>query len=559
MLVALALACFFSLQVLAAPPKFEVRANRSEISLNETVTLSLVIRDGSYQNLDLPMQNSYYQVISQSTNTNISVVNGQIAPERTIKLVIKPNFVGKMIIPEISVDIKGKPHKSKPITINVIDSPTPKTQSANNQGAIQSQGSIFALTTVNKNEAYKNEQIKLTLKVYHKGNLKEFKIPPNDLDNFLKEQVDEVAEYRSIFNNQHYITTEIQYIIFPLKSGVLEIPAIKIEGSMVTDTSIFDPRDPFSLLAGSFPSLKPIIFDSEPVKITVKDLPPAPAGFSGYVGDLSVNHRLDRKEVAKGEAVTLTTNIYGTGNVAFLDDDFISKTSQYNVFKDKESTTSQIENGIKYSHLTHKSAIVPRKSAKVSIDLKPLINFNPKTKKYEYHGKRNFMIDVKGVAASDKEYKKQAKIKAKKLDKPKEILNISADQIAVFKTQQIPMPIAIAILLILNFIALGVYIYKYSKSFNKSYVESKKIRFSEFEKSIKNADSIAEISTIMKDAVAKFYKAFDGQVENPDLLSRINDFFNRCDQSNYALVAMGIDDIRASSISLLKELKQYRG
>lgn len=90
------------------------------------------------------------------------------------------------------------------------------------------------------------------------------------------------------------------------KAGNLTIAPLEMEAEIVTGRSL-----------GFFgqPTTERIALKSNPLKLTVRELPkPAPASFTGAVGQFRLESKLSQNEVSAGQPVTWTLILKGTGN-----------------------------------------------------------------------------------------------------------------------------------------------------------------------------------------------------------------------------------------------------
>lgn len=575
------LGCFLSVSA-ATKYIFESSVDRKKIALNATVTLTLTVNYKSYTDLQFPQETEDYKVISQLKSSRMQYVNGVVTQEKNIQFYLQPKHPGEMQIPAASVRIEGALYETEPIIVNVLnkfEKQKPKTNnrqresiyrsSGNNNNSRQNIRDPFSKALVSRLSPYKNEQILLRLKVYHRGNLESLNIPIVNLDNFVQEQVKDAREYKETVDGVQYLVYELSYILFPIKSGQIVIPPAIFKAQVID----INPYDPFANFFGSG-SKRGIEIKSNPITLNVKDLPAgAPKGFTGYVGDLTMKSSLSKKDVETGEATTLNTTIYGNGNLNLLNLDFVENSKQYNFFKDSTNQNSEIENQRKYSRITMKAAVIPKKAGKIGIKINPLISFNPILKKYEEHGRIEFTVNVKqgtdnsntSNLDSNEEYKGFRD--AQQSINSNEILTISNEQIADGLSTKINPWLLIFIFIFINLAALASYLYKFlnHKLEDPRTQNSNQIKFSDYEKTLKKVISIEDLSKTMKDLsnqienkIKASNNGFDAEHANK-IREDIEMLLKECDAVNYGQGSADLGALQLSAISIVKDLRSCYG
>lgn len=558
--------CTFALTAKAV--SFSATVNENEFAWNEVIELSLDIDGEKYQNLQMRFNTDDYKMISQNTSNHIEITGGQVKKTKKLIFGLLPKHPGDVVIAPISIDIDGENFTSEEIKVKVYG---PDEMGTKKQNIKDSNRPIVALE-VTKLNPYKHEQVLLKFKIYHRATIRGVNLPAMELDDFYKEALPDSKSYSEVINGLEYVVDEIDYILFPLKAGKIVIPAVTIEGSLV-ESPDYDPTDPLSVFASAFVVEKPIMVRSNELVLNVRDLPAgAPAGFTGYVGDLSMNTNIDKNKLKEGESLTLTTRVYGNGNFSFLNLDPVPKSSRYSVFADKDQVSSEIDKMVKFSQLTQKTAIVPNKAGRISLETKPIVSFNPILRKYETHGAKNFVVDVmkaSGKMPRQTENKNGLSIpglgngKEPKpaLDVNKEILHLSVEQVMHSKHSRVPTLYPLLVLLLINLIGFGpLLLTSVMRQFGilqdqKS--SSFKLKLSELNKQIGESESLADVSVIIKDVIANLER--EGLLNHSDaeFRERVDKFVEKCDQGNYGLVSITVDDLKDDGIKLLKELKKH--
>lgn len=216
----LILLLFVSPFTLAANVKASI--DKTEIVLNETINLTIT-SDGS-DAPDLEPLKNLFDILGIQESREAVYVNGQTTSFRRWTINLKPITQAKgIVIPPINL---GQ-DKTDPITIKLIDQPTNVV--ANGHDILKVE------TTLNKDSAYVQEQLVLTLRiyaadgqVYRLNNL----IPPA-LDVNIKQLNN--TQHEEQINGIHYSIIERSYAISPQKSGQLKIPSFALTALVKED------------------------------------------------------------------------------------------------------------------------------------------------------------------------------------------------------------------------------------------------------------------------------------------------------------------------------------
>jgi hypothetical protein len=535
----------------------------------------IIVDDFKLKNLSFPFDTSDYQVVANSSSTSFQIINGVTSQNKTYTFTIIPKHEGSITLPSATMTDGLETAQTEPITINVRGGTSPASSVNSGAGVTKSlknnpnnsyKENLLARLETNNTNPYKNQQINLKLKIYHRGNLRTLNIPPLTVENFIIRKENTAREYKANYNGLEYLVYELNFIAFPIKSGTLTIPQHEIQAILVEDavmpSNFFDP----------FGLMNPFLVDQEKtiktnrLSFLIKDLPPAPKDFSGYVGELAVNNEISNLVTVPGEAITLKTKIYGTGNTKNLGFDLVKNSRLYTAFKDKHKIKEQIENSKQYFETIVSTAIVPSyNSGKMTVEVKPLVSFNPSTGKYEEHGKEIFEISIQSNGTSlsqDTEMdsmnsliKNQSAIDSSEY----ETINVSNEQINNYKSAIYEDPkLLFLILVIINFISLVYYIIdkiKYSRS-----LKNDLNNFSNARKTVTQASSIAELS--------RFLRSFSQTLDENQLKtvqSELDGFFLETDQINYGSTTIMLNEasqqeqlayFKTKAFAILKTLKK---
>ena len=307
------------------------------IGTEETVAYTLEISGASDSDIISPRPPDAEGLLLVSTNasrsSSVSITNGRISRSVSYTWHYRPQQEGDARILEASVMIDDEIYTAPPVSITVVpqaqrprpqrrspfggfsifDDPTPAPPPA-----VQD---IFIRAVQSSREAYENEQITLDYRLYFRPGTS----PRNlrqadswDAEGFWREEL-ELSETPVpelvVENGIRYQVISIQRVaVFPARTGELSIDPLKISAEVQSPDA-----DPFSI--PFFSSAYSTVERTSPtINIISKALPrDAPNGFTGAVGQYSLNAELNQTELEVGEALQLTVTVKGTGNIALIE------------------------------------------------------------------------------------------------------------------------------------------------------------------------------------------------------------------------------------------------
>lgn len=267
---------------------------------------------------------------SQSSST--SFVNGHRTSTFTLTYTytLLGNTPGDFTINPATITSDGQQYTSNGVRITVLppdeqptSSSTSKSISERPEASSTSSSDIFVRTIVNKTNVYEQEALQISYRLYvagvdfaQMGN--SLKLP--EMTGFLKQEMElgnrqfELEHY----NGRNYqAVTLFSYLLYPQHSGDIEIDAAQFEAILRVQThqqvrSIFDD------FFGTYENVSRAL-TAPAVTIHVKPLPAGkPAGFSGAVGQFTITPSISTTDIQANEAVTLSLNIRGTGNMKLI-------------------------------------------------------------------------------------------------------------------------------------------------------------------------------------------------------------------------------------------------
>lgn len=233
----------------------EASVDRTEAALGDTLQLVISASedDEDLGSADLALLQDDFQVLSRSTRSNTSIVNGQRSHQRQLQLEITPLRTGVLEIPAFTIGSK----RTAPIQIRVTDAPK----------LDPGQQTVLFEAEVDRDSVYVQGQVLLTVRLQQAINLDDQRITELEVPGAFVVPLEQKSFQRQV-NGRPWLVYEVRYALFPEQSGAMEIPALRFTArESVRRRSLFDSTRG-----------RVVRLNSEPIRIEVK---PRPAAFTG--------------------------------------------------------------------------------------------------------------------------------------------------------------------------------------------------------------------------------------------------------------------------------------
>ncbi|MGE5233960.1 MAG: BatD family protein [Acidobacteriota bacterium] len=181
------------------------------------------------------------------------------------------------------------------------------------------------------------------------------------------------AEMTTIDGERYGRVALLRKALFPLRSGRLTIDAAKVSLAVRVPQS-----GPFGLV----PQVTEVQRAADPLTIDVAPLPPAPAGFTGLVGPLQVEAKIDPEEIHAGEAATLKLTFAGRGNLQSLGDPPPPQLDGVRVFPPQRGSSEDVQADGVESRRTWSYVLVPERPGSWALPPIEVPYFDPATHTY---------------------------------------------------------------------------------------------------------------------------------------------------------------------------------
>lgn len=345
-----------------------------------------------------------------SSSTSMSFINGQTTRTvtTTFSYTLLADMTGTFTVDAATCTADGKKVSSKPFSIKVEKMSAAQQQQRQQQqqqqqaydpwGRQQQQQqpveiderSLFARASVSKSNPYQGEQILITYKIYTQVPISQFaidKLPGNR--GFWAEDLSEghkIKQYEETIGDRRYQVAEIRKgALFAQESGKLTIEPLDLNVLAMVQRQRRRSGSIFDLFDDPFFSAQQAVerpLSTRPVSVNVRPLPPAPDGFTGGVGHLSIDGGLNLAKVKANEAVSYRVTFSGTGNLMLITAPHPDFPSVFEVYDPQvDDNIKKGENGISGSR-TYEWVLIPRSQGDYTIPRLKVVFFDPGSGQY---------------------------------------------------------------------------------------------------------------------------------------------------------------------------------
>jgi hypothetical protein len=334
----------FSSQAVA---EIKASVDRPTMFFGESFTLTISSDQNTNSQPDFTILDAVFHVGQTGKSSSTQIINGEVSTQTQWQVLLVPKTMGSHIIPPIEVD--GE--RTEPIRITV-NKPDPNAQA---------KGDIFIEIETNKNSAFVQEEIILTVRLLYAINLKNGALSEPGAEGVIVQQINKGANYTTQRDGKTYQVLERKYAIFAENSGPLTLNPLVFEGE-VTDNS----RRSF----GMFQRGRPIRQVSEMLELDIKQIPQSFIG-SDWVPatqvDLSQSWSQD-KPYRVGEPITRTITLTAQGlSETQLPELSIPTLNGAKVYQDKTDTMTRTDGDQLIASKVIKYAVIPTAAGELNI------------------------------------------------------------------------------------------------------------------------------------------------------------------------------------------------
>ena len=390
--------CFIVLllsgQGFAQDVTFTASANNTTVGAGEQFQVTFSV-NGNASKFQAPAFKDFDVLMGPSQSMSTQIINGNFSQTVSYTYVLIAQKEGMYDIPPASIEVNGKKLQSNSLKITVVKGNPPQQQSQGSGNPQSTTGldskSVFIRTIVDRSNVLLGEAITVTYKLCTKVNLVSYnilKLP--SFTGFWSEDIPLLQQLqfsRQTIDGVLYSVADVKkVVIYPQRSGALTVDPM--EGEVIARVQVKRSRqqsnDPFDMFYNNNIRDVKHPIKSEPVKITVRELPAASAdcSFSGTVGKFNAEFTLDKKETKTNEAVTLKIKFSGKGNIKLIQAPVVELPPDIESYDPKVSESITVAAGGSGGSKTFEYLLIPRKPGQYKIPLDAFCYFDAAKKSY---------------------------------------------------------------------------------------------------------------------------------------------------------------------------------
>lgn len=323
-----------------------VQPQRQTMAFGET--LGLVISSDSgldLGQLDLAPLEQDFDILSRSSSTSISLVNGKQSSNMSLTFELAPKRSGTLSIPPLS--LSGEVTNAIQIKVAAAATVNPN---------LDSNRDLILEIDVDSENPYVQQQVRYTVKLYFAIQLSDGTLSEPASDSALIERLGQESSYRTQIGGRAYQVLERQYAVTPQASGPLQIPPVNLNARQSQGRGFFNRGQPISVA-------------SRAVNLQVK---PRPAEYNADpwlpARSLVLREQLSSGPATVGEPLTRTLTLATVGlPQSLLPALQMEQTDEYQVYSDQPTRSGGAQDGWLVSQLEQKIAVVPSKPGNLTL------------------------------------------------------------------------------------------------------------------------------------------------------------------------------------------------
>jgi len=333
----------------------EVSVDRDPVPLDESFQITFTLHGEVQGQPDFSVLEKEFQVLGTSRSLRTTFVNGKMERRDQYLVSVMARRAGKLTIPPVSF---GK-DRSPPLTVTITE-PPPDAGTT---------GEIFMEVSVDSEEPYLQQQVLLTVRIFHRIQWREASLsePRFRGGEVLVERLGDDRHYQSLRDGQSWQVIERRYALFPQASGRLEMEPLLLDLRVPSGKRSARQRSPFGdPFFDDFFSRQDYVrkvVRSRPLRLEVK---PVPGSFTGKRWLPARSLRLEERwssppeKLKAGEPVTRTVTLVADGvTLGQLPEPSLPEVPGLRVYADDPVTREEAVSGGVRATATRKFAIIP--------------------------------------------------------------------------------------------------------------------------------------------------------------------------------------------------------
>lgn len=325
---------------------------------------------------------------SKGSSTSMRIVNGKRTTSSTTSFTYTflAESEGTYVIPEATIIVGNTHYRTTPRRIKVFSTNT-QTEAPVSAGQGISNKDLYIVAIPSKTKVYEQEAVQITYKLYSRlenTQFTNFSFP--DFEGFVQyvqhDGSNTQFEAEEVSGKLYYTAEFYSVVLYPQQSGKLTIKPAEFE--MVVNMPISNPqRSFFDSFFDNFEQVTKRL-KTQPITIDVRPLPtPQPDGFSGAVGQYSLQAEVPNKVLKTNESFTYKLTLQGYGNIKLAQIPVPEIPEGFETFDPKEEEDTGVSEGDTRGTKIKEYYAVPRHTGDFTIPAVSFSYFDPSVEKYQ--------------------------------------------------------------------------------------------------------------------------------------------------------------------------------
>ena len=325
------LCVFFTGSAAAQKPLFVAKAEPAEIAEGRRFEVLFTLENAGGEVFQAPDFRPFRIVSGPEMLSGMGILRGKTYKTQSWRYILEAGKPGTFSIGAAHVRAQGELLRTQPLQVRVMP--------ARNGAPPDRDDALFIQGEFQTQEAFVGRQINYRIVLYTRltvSNPELLSVPQTEkaYTHELR-RFDARTRYERIGGKEYAIRTLYEMAVFPTEAGSLEIGPVQMRVGVETPGA-----------AGALFGPKPVILQTQTATISVKPLPaPVPPDFCGAVGQYNWKVQLDRAQITREEAVTLSVTLQGNGDSRRISAPVLQAPEGLEVFEPTVRSEEEFENG----------------------------------------------------------------------------------------------------------------------------------------------------------------------------------------------------------------------
>lgn len=393
--------------LVVAQDNVQITLGPDEIGENQPWTITITVNNDRLKNYENFPEIDGFKKRGTSTQSQTSIVNGQVSSSQSIVMTYLPTRQGTFVIPSFKIKVNDQIYSvnGKKVTVGAAVQAQPDPfRNFFDRDPMQDffgrsdtefvdirEDALLALTT-NKDEVFVGEGFTTTLSFLVADNNRapmQFHNLGPQLTDVLKKlrpancweenfNIENIEGEHVEINGKGYTQYKIyQGTFYPLNTKPVEFPSVGLEMikfKVARNPSFFgqNRQEDFKT------------FYSKPKTIKVKELPPHPLRDAVAVGDYRLDEKISSTDLQTGQSTAYEFRIFGEGNISAIEKPIVSKDTAFDFYEPNVKQSINRENQRVAGTKTFSYFIVPKEPGNYNLaHYMQWVFFNPTKQQYD--------------------------------------------------------------------------------------------------------------------------------------------------------------------------------